>query len=257
MPGKACVSFLSLLALAAWGSGPARAWEKVTIEPAMDNTLYESPLDQGEQKFELSNGAGNFLFSGRTGLDAGFRLRRALLKFDLEASLPPGALIRAVELTVYQSRAAPQSPPAQMGLHRVLQAWGEGASKAIGAGGQGNYAETGDATWHHRIFPGDLWDTAGGQFVESPSAVTTIGEATGDYQWACSQGLLGDVLEWQELPNANFGWIIVGGEEAGYSAHRFNSRENELSEQRPRLSVYFDRESTLFESGFETLTPCP
>jgi hypothetical protein len=68
---------------------------------------------------------------------------------------------------------------------------------------------------------------------------------------------LDDVLEWQEFPNANFGWIIVGGEEAGYSAHRFNSRENATTEQRPRLSVHFNRESTLFESGFETLLPCP
>ena len=243
--------------LLAGGVTTAGASEKIAIEPSQDNTLYESPIDQGELQFELSNGSGDFLFSGRTGVDAGFRRRRALLRFDLESALPPGATLLAVELTLYQSRAAPGAPPAGMGLHRVLQEWGEGASEAIGPEGQGNFAEEGDATWHHRLYPDDLWDTAGGHFEAVPSAVTTVGQDEDYFVWLCSSSLLGDVQFWQQNPAANFGWILVGGEESGTSAHRFNSRENGDSELRPRLTLYYAPETTVFESGFEEPFSCP
>ncbi len=184
----------------------AEAWEKIELLPSQDNTLYETPMDQEGQQFELSNGAGNFLFSGRTGLDAGFRLRRALLQFDLQSALPPNALIIAVELTLYQSRSAPGAPPAGMGLHQVLQEWGEAGSKGIGPEGQGDFAEEGDATWHHRLYPVDLWESAGGHFEAAPSAVTTVGEGETHVTWLCSASLLSDVQFWQQNPASNFGW---------------------------------------------------
>jgi len=246
-----------LLTFLAFGATTANAWQRVVLEPSKDNTLYETPIDQNETQFERSNGAGSFLFSGRTGLDAGFRLRRALLRFDLETSLPPGAQIFAVELTLYQSNVAPDAPPAIMGLHRVLQEWGEAGSDGIGPEGQGDFPEPGDATWHHRIFPDTLWDTAGGHFAAVPSAVTTIGQGIEDFTWACSAGLLSDMQFWQQNPAENFGWIVVGGEEGGFSAHRFNSRENADEELRPRLAVYFTRAETIYESGFEAPFSCP
>lgn len=257
MPGSRYLQYLWVLVVTTGGIEPAQAWETVFIEPVIDNTLYETAIDQGEQKFELSNGAGNFLFSGRTGIDAGFRRRRALLKFDLQSALPADAIILAAELTLYQSKAAPGSPPAVMGMHRVLQEWGEAGSKGIGAEGQGNFAETGDATWHHRFYADELWDTAGGYFEATASALTTVGQQLDDYTWQCAASLLDDVQFWQQNPAANYGWIIVGGEDAGYSAHRFNSRENAVSEQRPRLAVLYDRESTVFANGFETPPVCP
>lgn len=250
------LSFLPV-ALFAGVTTPANAWEKVDLEPSQDNTLYESPIDQGELQFELSNGAGNFLFSGRTGVDAGFRRRRALMRFDVDSGLPPGAVILAVELTLYQSRAAPGAPPALMGLHRILQQWGESASEAIGPEGQGNFAEEGDATWHHRLYPDDLWDAAGGHFAAAPSAVTTVGQDEDYFVWLCSASLLDDVQSWQQNPAENFGWALVGGEESGLSAHRFNSRENADTELRPRLTVFYTLETTVFEDGFEEPFSCP
>ena len=148
----------------------AVALETVVLEVSQDNTLYETAIDDGgDQQLEMSNGAGSYLFSGRTGIDAGFKLRRALLKFDLASRLPADAEIVFAELTIYQSKSAPDSAAVNMGLHRVLMAWGEGESDAFGAEGQGNFAKPGDATWHHRFYPDDLWDTAGGNYVGTAS----------------------------------------------------------------------------------------
>src|SRR5436190_12557396 len=61
----------------------------VTLTPVADNTIYQ---DAGN----LSNGAGQFLFSGQ----ASFRAlaRRALLKFDVASAVPAGAHINSVAL---------------------------------------------------------------------------------------------------------------------------------------------------------------
>ncbi len=224
------------------------------MEPIADNTLYDTPMDQAGQQLELSNGQGMALFTGRTGLDAFYKRRRALLRFDL-SGIPPGAQILCGRLTLHQTKAAPGSPPAVTGLHRVLQAWGEGNSNGIGPEGQGDFAQAGDATWHHRIYATDLWDTAGGHFVESASAETTVGRMLEPFAWS-GPGLLTDIEFWLQNPGDNFGWILVGGEAAGFSAHRFASRENPDGGLRPALSLVYRDEHTVFSSGFERLAAC-
>ena len=236
-------------------SCPALAWPSLELSPSHDNTLYETVIDAGEMKNELSNGAGNFLFAGRTGLDAGFRLRRTVLKFDLSV-LPAGAEILTAELTLYQSKAAPGSPPATMGLYRLQQDWGEGTSQGIGAEGQGDFATEGDATWHHRFYPATSWDTAGGSFALNPSALVTVGQTLGPYTWDCTSGMLDDLDTWLKTPELNFGWVITGGEEAGQSAHRFNSRTNPSAEERPRLTIVYRPEGGVFGDGFESDRDC-
>jgi len=240
------------LALAA---SDLHAQSVMQLEPSRDNTLYETPIDTAETQNERSNGAGNFLFFGRTGLDAGFRLRRAVLKFDLD-TLPPGARILSATLRVYQSNAAPGSPPAEPGLHRLLQDWGEGDSKGIAAEGQGDFPADNDTTWHHRFYPDTSWDSAGGSYVDTPSAVMTIGQNLQHYTWGCAPALLADLRYWQENPEQNFGWIIVGGEIAGYSAHRINSRENANVEQRPLLTLVYLTADEVFIDGFEVGAGC-
>jgi len=251
---KRIVSVCGLL-LAGAVSTAAGAATEVLLQPGQDNTLYETSIDSGETVNERSNGAGNFLFAGRTGFDAGFRLRRAVLKFDL-GDLPPDAEILSAELTLYQSKSAPGSPPAEMGLHRVLQAWGEGTSKGIAAEGQGDFPADDDATWHHSLYPGTLWDTAGGNYDSTASAVVTVGPDANDYTWECTQALVADVSTWLQQPELNFGWIVVGGEVAGYSAHRFNSRENATTETRPRLKIVYRTAGSVFGDGFEAAQPC-
>ena len=234
---------------------PVRADSVVTLEPMQDNTLYETAIDGDDMPNERSNGAGNFLFVGRTGLDAGFKRRRALLKFDL-SSLPPGTVITAANLTLFQSKAAPNSPPAEMALHRLLQNWGEGDSKAITPEGQGDFPAENDATWHHRLYPSQLWLTQGGHFEPTGSAVTTVGQELDFFIWACTADLVSDVQGWLDQPETHHGWIIVGGEIAGQSAHRFNSRENTNIEQRPLLQLKFRAGDAPFKDGFEAGQPC-
>lgn len=151
------------------------AWDTITLEPSQDNTLYETAMDQEGQQVEMSNGAGSSLFIGRTGLDAAYKRRRALVRFDLEGKLPKDAVIVWAEFSMHQTKAAPNSPPAPMGLHPVLQSWGEGDSNAFGPEGQGNFAEPGDATWHHNHYPDSKWTSDGGQFGPIASTTITVG----------------------------------------------------------------------------------
>ena len=56
----------------------------VSVVASQDNSLYED--SQGV----LSNGAGDYLFAGRTKQSAGRSLRRALVQFDIAGAVPPG-----------------------------------------------------------------------------------------------------------------------------------------------------------------------
>lgn len=245
-----CAAFFG--ALLAWGSVPAAhaAGYLAQLEPSQDNSIYEPVIDL------MSNGSGIFLFAGRTGLDGGFKARRALLKYDLAAALPANAIITYAELSLYQSKAAPNSPPAEIGLHRLSASWGEGPSNATGAEGQGAPAEAGDATWTHRFHPDTAWTAPGGDFEAAPTVTTTVGQTLGYYRWACTQALLLELNDWLQAPETNHGWILIGGEEGGQSAHRFNSRENSTPEHRPRLTLWYITDDTVFLDGFESLA-CP
>jgi len=231
--------------------------ETVVLEPSQDNTLYETALDQDGQQFEVSNGIGSFLFAGRTGQDGGFKRRRALLQFDLLSILPADVEIVFAQLSMYQSKAAPDSSPVNMGLHPVLQQWGEAGSNASGPEGQGIQAETGDATWHHRIYPDDLWDTSGGSYAITPSAITVVGQLQQHYSWSCDDALLEDLRYWQNNPELNFGWAVIGGEAGSSSAHRFNSRQHSSTDQRPQLTIIYQAKGTVFSDSFEQFIGCP
>src|SRR5262245_46973629 len=68
---------------------------QATLVPDKDNSIF--------QDAENSNGAGISLFSGHTDFNAA---RRALLRFDVAASIPGGATITSVRVTL----ACTQSP---------------------------------------------------------------------------------------------------------------------------------------------------
>ena len=237
--------FLSLFAVNIF------ALETVILEPSLDNTLYETAIDNGAELNEVSNGVGSYIFAGRTAVDAGFTLRRAVLKFDLQGKLPANSELVSAELTVYQSKAAPGAAPVNMTLHRVLQGWGEGSTDPFGAEGQGLPAQPGDATWHHSVFPDQLWDTAGGKFNPTASAGDIIGTLQQYYSWTSTDALLADLSHWLDNPGQNFGWIIVGGEAGDLSARRFNSRHHEDAEKQPKLTLVYKDKDNIFEDSFE------
>jgi len=66
-----------------------------------------------------------------------------------------------------------------------------------------------------------------------------------------------DLQLWQDNPQLNFGWELIGGEIAGSSAHRFSSRENENEDQRPALTIYYVAEDSFQNNGFESPLSCP
>ena len=68
----------------------------LVLQPVQDNTLYESTDGS------LSNGAGDHLFAGKTGVGT---IRRALVQFDF-SSLPTNAIIQDVSLEMNVSKSA-------------------------------------------------------------------------------------------------------------------------------------------------------
>jgi hypothetical protein len=198
----------------------------VVLPPARDNTLYE-------ESGALSNGAGQYLFTGRNG--SGWR-RRALLAFDIAGSVPPGSLITSTRLTLTMNMTP--GGLEVVSLRRLFADWGEGTSAASGSEGGGALAAPGDATWTHAFFPGVLWSAPGGDFAASMSASTPV-DAAGVYSWS-SAGMLADVQAWRDDPANNFGWILNGGEDGpSATAKRYGSWNNLDPSLRPRLCVAF------------------
>ncbi|MDO8538833.1 MAG: DNRLRE domain-containing protein [Opitutaceae bacterium] len=194
-----------------------------TLRPNKDNTLY------GNGTANLSNGAGSFLFAGTSGEK---RVLRSLVRFDIGGSIPTGARINSVTLTLTIN--TPKNFTNTVQLHRVLADWGEGTSIAPMGGGGGAAATTGDATWNARFFNTALWATPGGDFSPTISASQRVSGLSGTFAFT-SAGMTADVQAWVDNPNANFGWILVAQDEAG-PAVRFGSRE---SAQAPSLVVDF------------------
>lgn len=198
----------------------------ITLTASKDNTLYESATGN------ISNGAGDYLFAGQTNQSA---IRRGLLAFDLTDKLPAGATIVSATLQLHMSKTSAGS--AAVSLHRVLANWGEGSSNANSNEGGGATASTGDATWLHTLFNTTLWQAPGGDFAPTASATTAVA-GVADYQWR-TPALLADVQGWVANPTANFGWLLIGDENANSTAKRFDSRENPTAANRPQLTIVY------------------
>jgi hypothetical protein len=205
----------------------------VSLAPSKDNTL----IQQTTPTAQLSNGLGD-VFVGRTNQDgqgpATISIRRGLENFNVAGSVPAGATITGVSLTLRDKAAT--SGNSTIELHRALQDWGEGSS--FQDGGTGVTATNGDASWLYTFYnaasPGlsPTWTTPGGSFdpTVSGSVVDSL-SAPGLLTWssATNPQMLADVQSWLDNPLQNFGWIILGNESAGKTATRFNSRESTTS----------------------------
>jgi len=205
----------------------ARAQETVQIGVTKDNTLYES--NDGL----LSNGSGSYLFVGKTNRGD---IRRALIEFDIENTIPEGANIESVELTLNMSKTVAGNT--SVTLHRVSQEWGEGTSDAPNQEGKGTDAAENDATWLHTFFDIEQWNTAGGDYETETSATMDV-DNNGKYTWGSTDQLVNDVQGWVDDPSTNHGWILLGDETSNQTAKRFDSRENSTESNRPSLSVTY------------------
>ncbi len=218
-----------LLALLAPGFLAAQAAaDVVVLDSVKDNTLYEDPSGL------LSNGKGHSLFSGITAQNF---IRRALLKFDVAATVPPGSTILSAKLTLSMTMTI--SGAQNVSVHETLADWGEATSNAPGQEGSGGVAVTGDVTWIHTFFNGSLWTTAGGDYDPTPSATAAVAFG-GDYIWGNTAAMVADVQSWLDAPATNFGWLLRHDDEiTAATAKRFATRENPDVSLRPSLEINY------------------
>ena len=200
----------------------------VNLVSTADNTLYES------QTGSLSNGAGQHMFAGKTDQNQN-ALRRAILRFDIADTIPAGATISSVTLTLNMSRSI--SGAENVALHRLNADWGEGTSVASGQEGAGASSTTNDATWIHTFWNTQQWDTAGGDYNSTATATTSVG-GNGFYTWTGSQ-LVADVQDMLDNPGSDFGWILIGNESTNTTAKRFDTKENTTPGNRPQLEITY------------------
>jgi uncharacterized repeat protein (TIGR01451 family) len=203
----------------------------INLTPVADNTLYQVPSVDSQQ---LSNGAGQHFFVGRTNQGSNVDIRRGAIKFDL-SGVPAGSTINNATLTLNMSMTT--SGAQAITLHRALMDWGEGTSVAPRGEGDGGPATTGDVTWFYTFFSSQRWTTPGGDFVATASASTSV-SVVGSYQWT-GAGLIADVQQWLTNPAMNFGWILTGNETSGRTSKRFDTKENTNPSARPVLTVDF------------------
>jgi len=217
----------AMVGLAGWSAAPSAAVaETLVVNPAKDNTLYESTGAQ------LSNGQGIFMFVGLTGSGGS---RRGLVAFDLSA-IPANATITDVSLSLFLSRPRADATAETIDLFKVLKDWGEGSSNAGSPGGGGAPAQPGDATWLYNFFNTSFWTSAGGDTAASVSASTAVSTNNRPYTWSGS-GMVADVQSWVADPASNFGWMLAGNEGNQQSAQRFHTGEN--TSNKPQLTVTY------------------
>ena len=201
----------------------------VDLGAAKDSTLYES-VDG-----TLGNGFGQYMFAGLTN---GATIRRCVIEFDIAGSIPAGATIDSVTLSLEMSRTI--SGPSGVSLHTVDQEWGEGASNPGGQEGGGTTAVDGDCTWIHAIYDTGgasvFWANAGGDFNAAASATTSV-NLPGRYEWTSAQ-MASDVQGWLDDDASNHGWLMLNDEKVT-SAKRFNTRNDPNSSLRPVLTVVY------------------
>ncbi len=201
----------------------------VSLGASQDATLIDDP------DAVRANGAGEYLFVGVTGQP---QARRTLIAFDIAGGIPAGATVLSAELTLEMSRTSNPFFANAMALHRLTASWGEGASDPLLNEGRGDDAVPGDATWAHRTFDDQRWDTPGGDFVSSASATLEV-VRLGPYTWGPTDAMVADVQAWLDDPGSSHGWAIVGDEVERRGVKRFDSRENADETARPVLTVVY------------------
>ena len=138
----------------------------VTLTPVKDNSIYSrSPNNSNAQ---------GLLFVGLN--NDGNNIRRALLDFDIAASVPAGATINSASLSMYSVRNN-NGGNLTAELHKLTADWGEGTSLAgslTRSGGGGTAATTNDATWTRAFYNTVSWANPGGDFSTTVSGSTTV-----------------------------------------------------------------------------------
>ncbi|MBM3939441.1 MAG: DNRLRE domain-containing protein [SAR202 cluster bacterium] len=179
---------------------PTRVPMLALIQADFDTTLFSEVAANADAQ-------GPYLYAGKNLFGDS---RRALIRFDIQNRLPPGAQVQSVRLSIRLSTSPSSQNEVSFSLNRVVTPWGEGTSNS-GGGEYGAAATAGDPTWTHNNYGSSQWTTPGGDYVNAPSATMVLG-IDGSIIWESTPQLLADVNRWISDPSSSHGWIIVGGE---------------------------------------------
>jgi hypothetical protein len=198
--------------------------DTLDLHPVADTTLIETQPD--------NNNGGQFFFTA--GTTQNYPRVRGLVRFDVSA-LPSGAVINSVTLTLEMTKQPRDGyNSSTLGMHRMLQAWGEGDKTMADplSPGLGAPATEGEATWNERMFGLHAWAAPGGapglDYADAvSSSVNVYGTGDSPFTFSSETGTVDDVALWQRDPNSNFGWMLKAeDEDINFTARRYASREN-------------------------------
>ncbi len=227
----AALSCAHLLVLAVCGDSAAA--DTALFPAARDNTIYS-------ESYDLSNGAGEHFFAGRTLMG---NFRRGLIAFGVASGVPAGSTITDVTLQLHMSRTMAGNE--MVSLYRVLTDWGEGTAEAPGEEGGGAAATDDDATWIYTFYEtidppaAPAWTTAGGDYALAASATGSVGNIE-FYTWGSTGQMVADVQLWLDDPASDFGWIVMGNEAQQPTTKRFDTHENVEATFQPVLTVTYE-----------------
>jgi hypothetical protein len=203
----------------------AASAETVSIPAAADTTLHHREPNN-------NMGGTNVLQAGTDG--SNFH-RRALVRFDVAAHVPPGATIDSATLNLFAT-SNNQTSHWTHELFRVSTPWGEGTGTGLPTG---QPAQNEDATWNSSRHNASVWSAPGGaagvDYPATPSASQLIA-AAGAYQF---HGLAADVQTMLDTQAANHGWMLISrGQGTTNSSRQFESRETTAGHP-PMLTIEY------------------
>lgn len=208
-------------------AGVPAGGETIHLRPVADTTLFETTP---------TNNLGGVL-SLAAGTTARTKRSRALLRFDLNNSIPSNAVVidATLTLTVVRIPSSGGGVSSTFSLHRMLRSWNEGDKKLEA---NGSPATNGETTWLARTHPSTLWSIAGAaapiDFATDASTETFV-EGLGVCEFS---GLAADVELWRAAAATNFGWILISQDEVTQgTARRFGARED--TNNAPELRIEF------------------
>src|SRR5437879_9514757 len=173
--GCVFIAFASFLAVPL----PSAFAGTVTLNPAADAEM---------RKFTADNNYGNLttMVSGELGQRANFEIRRAVLRFDLNGQIPPGAVVNSVTLQVTVVMIPLSPVNSDFGVHRLLQVWDES-----------------QVTWNSRL-TGASWSAPGASGTEDSAAApsaTVFVTGLGNDTFSSTPNLVADVQTWVNDPS--------------------------------------------------------
>jgi uncharacterized repeat protein (TIGR01451 family) len=177
----------------------------VSLTPAKDNSLIEYQAPQ------YSGGAAPYIFVGLEHFS--LTRMRGLVDFNIAGSIPAGSTINSVSLTVTMELTnSTTTVTPTVGLHDVLQNWGQGTGVPTAFMPPFSPTTTNDATWTNTFYPNQTWNTPGGDFSRTTSGTAVFGADGTTSTFSSTSQMVADVQSWLNNPNANFGWLMLGDE---------------------------------------------